>query len=262
MGINSASFIPQKNNLNRKTQFSRNFVNNCLRMASVVAIAAAASSSAFSASLASLNLDQTGTPVLFRPNPVTSSAINFPAVTIAGGTVGALNYYFGASGTATTGVTLNQGTIALTVGSVTGATAATPGTFTYKPAPNFSGTDTFMFYMQDTADLASVAYTVTMLVGDPLSIETETQPVEFALTPVATTLSHFVAAGGVSPYTYSVTVPPVHGSLSATNTATPTYTPEDLYYGPDHFYYSVTDSATPPAIVSGRFDLKVQAQGI
>jgi hypothetical protein len=51
----------------------------------------------------------------YRVNPVTSDAINFPAVTIANGTAtaGALNYYFGNSGTATTGVTLNQGSIAL-----------------------------------------------------------------------------------------------------------------------------------------------------
>lgn len=258
MSINSTRFVPQKNNSNHKTQFSTNFMKNCLRMASVVAIAAAASSSAFSASLTSANLDDTSSALSYRVNPVTSDAINFPAVTIAGGTAtaGALNYYFGNSGTATTGVTLNQGSIALNAGTVAnGGAAATPGTFTYTPAPNFYGTDTFTYYMHDTASLTSVAYTVTMLVGDPLSIETETQPVEFALTPVPTTLSHFVAAGGVSPYTYSVTVPPVHGTLSATNTATPTYTPDDLYYGEDHFYYSVADSATPPAIVSGRFDI-------
>ncbi len=230
MGINSTRFIPQKNNLNHKTQFSRNFVNNCLRMASVVAIGTAAFGSAFASSfLTSANLDDTSSPLSYRVNPVTSNAIHFPTVAIAGGTAGNLNYYFGNSGTATTGVTLNQGSVVLNAGNVADATAATPGTFTYTPAPNFYGTDTFTYFMHDTASLASVAYTVTMLVGDPLSIETETQPVEFALTPVATTLSHFVAAGGVSPYTYSVTVPPVHGALSATNTATPTYTPNDLY---------------------------------
>ncbi|MES2608173.1 MAG: cadherin-like domain-containing protein [Pseudomonadota bacterium] len=240
-------------------------MKNCLRITSVFAIGAALSTGAFSATLTSDNLDHTGTPVPYRVNPVTSSAINFPALTLTGGTtgVGNLLYYFGNSGTATTGVTSNQGTVVFTAGSITGATAATPGTFTYIPAAEFYGADTFTYYIHDSSDsVDTVAYTVTLLVGDPLNVETESQDVLFTLTPAARTLSNFTAAGGVSTYAYAVTVNPVHGTLSATNAATPTYTPNDMYYGADHFYYTITDSATPPAIISGRFDINVQAQGI
>lgn len=261
MNINLEYSILKKKNLSREGQFSKAFLSNCLRMASVVAIAASFSGEAFSATLTSDVLDNTSSPLLYRENPIASDPINFPAVAVSGATAGPLNYYFGMNGTATSGVTPNQGSVAFTAGSITGATAATPGTFTYTPAPGFFGDDMFTFYMHGSS-VDSISYTVNILVGDPLNVETVAQAVDFALTPVATALSHFVAAGGVPPYTYSVTVEPIHGTLSATNAATPTYTPEDLYYGADHFYYTVTDSATPPAIRSGKFDLNVQGQGI
>lgn len=251
----------ENNDLTSKKGFSKEFLNNCLRMASAFSIAIAFSSEAFSATLASDNLDNTGSPFSYRVNPIESDPVNFPALTVTGATAGALNYYFGTNGTATSGVTANQGSVEFLAGSITGAAAATPGTFTYTPAVGFFGADTFTFHMNGSG-VDSDAYTVTVLVGNPLAVETDNQQVPFAVAPIANTLSNFVASGGVSPYTYSVTVNPLHGALSATNAATPTYTPNDLFYGIDSLMYTITDSATPPAMISGRFDVNVVGQGI
>lgn len=260
--MNKYSIFGKKNNvLASKNFLSKAFLNNCLRMASAFSIAVAFSSEAFSATLAADNLDNTTSPFSFRVNPIQSSPVNFPALTVTGATAGPLNYYFGTNGTATSGVTANQGSVEFSAGSITGATAATPGTFTYRPAVEFYGADRFTFYMSGSG-VDSNAYTVTVLVGNPLQIETDDQQVPFAVEPIANTLSNFVASGGVSPYTYSITVNPLHGSLSATNAATPTYTPDDLFYGIDSLMYTITDSATPPAMVSGRFDINVVGQGI
>lgn len=260
--MNKYSIFGEKNNvLVSKNFISKAFVNNCLRVASALSIAAAFSSEAFSATLAADNLDNTTSPFSYRVNPIESDPVNFPALTVTGATAGPLNYYFGTKGTATSGVTANQGSVEFVTGSITGATAATPGTFTYTPAVGFHGADTFTFHMNGSG-VNSNAYTVTVLVGNPLEVETDNQQVPFAVAPVANTLSNFVATGGVAPYTYSVTVNPLHGSLSATNSATPTYTPDDLFYGTDSFTYTIKDSATPPAMRSGLFVVNVVGQGI
>ncbi len=249
-------------------------------MASVLAIGVALSTGAFAASITSLNLDWTGTGniIPYRVNPAASSAINFPALTVSGSAgTGALNYYYGSSGTATTGLTDNQGLVTLSAGSVTGATAATPGTFTYTPAAGFYGMDTFTYYAHGVDDdLDTVAYTVTLLVGDPLHVETPNQDVPFAVTPVNNTLSNLVATGGVvgAGYTYTIRSLPLHGTLyqndgstaiSAGNTLTsgaaPKYTPNDTFYGHDSFNYTITDTATPASMISGVFDIYVELPG-
>lgn len=280
MRINETHYLAAKDglaldSLKCKTQFSSRFWGKCIQMASVLAISAALSTGAFAASLTSANLDWTGTAhiIPYTVNPVASSAINFPALTASGlaGT-GTLNYYYGSSGTATTGLTDNQGLVSLSSGTITGATAVTPGTFTYTPAVGFYGMDTFTYYAVDgnAADnvgghnLATVAYTVNILVGDPLHVLVPEQDVPFASTATTNALSHFVAAGGVSPYTYSITSTSTTrngGTLSATNAATPNYTPADTFFGHDTFNYTITDSATPPAMISGVFDIHVQLSG-
>jgi hypothetical protein len=264
MRINEKDYLLTKESLtldssNCKTQGSSRFWGKCIQMASVLAIGVALSTGAFA--LTSANLDNTSTPIDYLINPVACTAINFPAVTGATGTH-ALDYYYGSSGTDTTGLTDNQGLVTLIAGSVTGGTA-TPGTFTYTPAVGFHGMDTFTYYMND-GTATSVAYTVNLLVGDPLHVLVPEQDVPFARTATTNALGHFVAAGGVSPYTYSVTSGTTTrngGTLSSASVTNPNYTPADAFYGHDTFNYAITDSATPPAMISGVFDIYVELPG-
>ena len=244
-------------------------------IASALAISAVLSSTAFSATLISDNLDYTGTPLAYTVNPVTSDPIIFPALVLEKGTVfaGNLHYYFGNCGTATSGVTKNKGSVAFTAGSITGATTAIPGSFTYTSAEKFCGVDTFTYRIHDSSDdIDTLVYTVTLRVGDPLNVGIQFQDIPFTLTPTARILSNFTAVGGVSPYIYVVNDLPTCGTLTQNDDSSvsvgvaltsfpPKYTPNNLYCRQDHFCYTIMDSSVLPEIVSSRFEINVQGQG-
>lgn len=131
-----------------------------------------------------------------------------------------------------------------------GMVAGTLPNVTYHPNPNFNGTDSFTFYVRDSALNSNVA-TVTVTVN----------PVNDAPTATSTTVTTNedtafpIVLAGVdpenSPLTFTVLVQPSHGTLSGT-APNLIYTPAANYSGNDTFTFKVNDgtfdSPTPGTI--------------
>lgn len=154
------------------------------------------------------------------------------------------------------GVLLNDepatGVIAqLTGGPSHGTLTLNPvGSFTYRPATDFAGTDTFTYtVIAGTPTSAPATVTITVNpVNDPPVANGATATTEED-TPLAIALSGFDIDG--NPLSYSVVAPPAHGSLSGAAPAL-TYTPAANYNGPDAFTFTVNDGSvdSPVATVS------------
>ncbi len=112
-------------------------------------------------------------------------------------------------------------------------------TVSYKPAPGFSGTDTFSYTIQDNYGLRSTALvtvTVTHVNHAPVS---STQSVS---TNQDTAKNITLSASDVDgdALTYSVVTAPVHGTLSGT-APNLVYTPSAGYTGQDSFTFKAND---------------------
>ncbi len=110
----------------------------------------------------------------------------------------------------------------------------------YTPEPNFNGSDSFTFTVNDgalTSSAATVSITVTPVNDRPVanaqSITTDED------TPVTITLSG--SDIDQNALTYAVVIPPAHGTLSCNNCANPVYTPSTNYNGADSFTFTVND---------------------
>jgi endonuclease G len=124
-----------------------------------------------------------------------------------------------------------------------------PG-FTYTPAPNFHGSDSFMFRVDDgshDSNTSTVNITISAVNDAPAansqSVTTNSN------TPVAITLtgSDLETANLL----FEVTANPAHGTLSGSG-ANLIYTPHANYSGPDSLEFTVRDSGddTAPALTS------------
>jgi large repetitive protein len=113
------------------------------------------------------------------------------------------------------------------------------GSFTYTPAVNWNGSDSFTYKANDgTADsnVATVTLTVTAVNDAPAA---DSQSVTTAEdTAKAITLTGSDVEG--SPLTFSIVTGPAHGALSGTAPDL-TYTPDANYNGPDAFTFKVND---------------------
>jgi DNA/RNA endonuclease G (NUC1) len=131
-------------------------------------------------------------------------------------------------------------------------------TFTYTPAANFHGSDSFTFRVNDgshDSNTSTVSITVNpvndMPVADSQLVTTNSN------TPVAITLTGSDVETAAANLVFDVTVNPAHGTLSG-NGADLTYTPDANYSGPDSFAFTVRDTGdglapavtTPAATVS------------
>ncbi|MBD9387908.1 tandem-95 repeat protein [Agrobacterium sp. AGB01] len=114
------------------------------------------------------------------------------------------------------------------------------GTYSYTPAPGFSGTDTFTYSVSD-GSISSV-YTVTVTVGaanqPPVAVDAtvatnEDQPLSGRL-PIA-----IDPEGGT--VTYSLGRDALNGSVIVNRDGTYTYTPNPNFYGTDSFTYIASD---------------------
>jgi Bacterial Ig domain len=117
-----------------------------------------------------------------------------------------------------------------------GTLSGTPPNVTYTPAANFSGADSFTFYVSDgniTSNIATVAITVT-----PIVVQANSQTVASNGAPVVITLTATDSDG--DPLTYSVVSNPKHGSLSGT-APNVTYTPTSGFVGSDSFTFQAHD---------------------
>jgi hypothetical protein len=147
-------------------------------------------------------------------------------------------------------------------GTLTSFNAAT-GAFTYTPATNYSGPDSFQFHAVDESVSSNQATESITVNGDmPTAVNGS----------VTTTENHGVLGSVTSTgdtdgdVTYVVDVAPAHGTLTSFNGATGgfTYTPATNYFGSDSFKFhavdepvssdqateSITVSALPPTGIS------------
>lgn len=112
------------------------------------------------------------------------------------------------------------------------------GSCTYTPAPNASGADSFTWEVSDGNASATSTATITVVpVNDaPTALDVAAETDED--TPVSFLLLATDVEGDA--LTYSVDVPPAHGSVTIVGSLA-TYTPAADYSGTDVFVYRVTD---------------------
>ena len=136
---------------------------------------------------------------------------------------------------------------ALSYGVVTGPAHGTlvfnpNGTFTYTPAANYSGPDTFTYRVTDAngaSATAVVSLTVTPVNDAPVAANvsvTTPEDVIFNGTLTATDVD------GPS-MTFTKATNPAHGTVVVNPDGTYVYTPVANYNGPDSFNYTVSDGA-------------------
>jgi VCBS repeat-containing protein len=123
-------------------------------------------------------------------------------------------------------------------------TLAANGGFTYVPAPNFNGSDSFTFTARDTNGNTSAPGTITIAVAavydPPVAVtDTYTTNEDTALTIGAPGLlaNDTVNAGAQA----ALAIAPAHGTVAVTADGSFVYTPESNYNGPDGFTYSIVE---------------------
>src|SRR5262249_48044985 len=115
--------------------------------------------------------------------------------------------------------------------------------FTYTPALNFHGSDSFTFRVNDGGPQDSNTSTVNISiteVNDTPSANSQSVNTN-SNTPVAITLTGSDVETAAENLLFEVTVSPAHGSLSGSG-ANLTYTPNTNYSGPDSFEFTVRDT--------------------
>ena len=115
--------------------------------------------------------------------------------------------------------------------------------FTYTPAPNFHGADSFSFRVNDggpqDSNTSTVNITVTEVNDSPTA---NSQAVTTnANTAVSVTLTGNDLETATGDLAFEVSVSPAHGTLSGTG-ANLTYTPNANYSGSDSFEFTVRDN--------------------
>jgi ELWxxDGT repeat protein/VCBS repeat-containing protein len=120
------------------------------------------------------------------------------------------------------------------------------GSFSYTPAANFSGVDTFTYKSTNGTDESNVA-TVKIVVNPqqdapaPVADSYTTNEDQVLTVPVASgVLANDIDVDGDT-LTAAVVAGPAHGTLALNANGSFTYTPAANYFGQDTFTYSVSD---------------------
>lgn len=138
-------------------------------------------------------------------------------------------------------------------GSLSGFNATT-GQVTYTPDADYNGPDSFTFTVIDDATAGgpprvSAAATVSLAVAplnDLPAAAPQARSTDEDRAMVLVLSGNDGDVGVDQTLAYAIAQPPQHGSLSSFNPATGevTYTPDDDYFGPDSFSFTVTDDST------------------
>ena len=127
------------------------------------------------------------------------------------------------------------------------------GTFTYTPAPNYNGSDSFTYKLCDAdndCSVATVTFTVSSVNDKPVAVDDNVS------TPEETPLKVYVVVndnfGGDGPSSSAITIaaPSINGTATVNDNGTPTdptddyidYTPYANYQGNDSFVYQICDA--------------------
>ena len=124
-------------------------------------------------------------------------------------------------------------------------TLNTNGTFTYTPAANFNGSDSFTYHANDGIGNSNIA-TVTITINSVNDVPTASNDIVSTIedTPVGINIlaNDSDVEAGIDLGSIVIIVPPVHGTITINNTTgVVTYTPDANYQGSDSFTYSFED---------------------
>jgi large repetitive protein len=126
----------------------------------------------------------------------------------------------------------------------------TNGSFTYDPALNFNGSDSFTYTVTDAASGESLTRSVAITVGQVNDLGTfggATSATTAEDTPVSGTLTFTDVADGFSPTNFAVTTAATNGTAAINPISGAwTYTPAANFFGSDNFTVSVVDSDGNP----------------
>lgn len=114
------------------------------------------------------------------------------------------------------------------------------GTFTYTPAPNYNGTDTFTYRIIDAqGEEATATVTLTIAPVNDVPGPTTAAITTSEDTPLTGTLPATDVDGDI--VAFAVNTRPAHGTLTLAPDGTYTYTPDPNYHGPDSFVVALSD---------------------
>ncbi|WP_443943537.1 Calx-beta domain-containing protein [Pedobacter sp. AW1-32] len=125
------------------------------------------------------------------------------------------------------------------------------GTFTYTPATDFVGSDSFTVIVSDgQGGTVTVTVNVTVTQGNRAPVVTAPAISTNVNTPVNGTITATDADG--DPLTFTVTTQPTNGTVVLNADGTYTYTPANGYVGTDSFVVTVSDGkgGTTPVTIS------------
>lgn len=122
---------------------------------------------------------------------------------------------------------------------------AADGTYTYTPAPDFHGVDSFGYTVSDGTFTVGYGVTVTVTPVDDAPVahdDTVTGPEDSVFTGVVPVIE--VDGDALS---YGIGRAPLHGTVTLGADGRYVYTPAADFHGTDSFTYTVTDVTTPPS---------------
>lgn len=117
-------------------------------------------------------------------------------------------------------------------------TMNTDGTYTYTPAADFAGVDSFTYSVTDPAGQVKSATETITVTAPPISAVNDaySTPYNTAVSGNAATADTFAAGSQ-----FAATSAPSHGTLTMNADGTYTYTPSASFAGVDSFTYKITD---------------------
>ncbi|WP_345712769.1 Ig-like domain-containing protein, partial [Kineococcus glutinatus] len=130
----------------------------------------------------------------------------------------------------------------------------TDGSYTYTPAPGYSGTDTFTYTATGAAGLAATGTVRISVASTAVDDTATTAAITAAAAAAGTGVPLTVAGSGVltnDPGAVSATkvTDPTHGTVVLNTDGSYTYTPDTGYSGPDSFTYDASGVGTAVATV-------------
>ena len=114
------------------------------------------------------------------------------------------------------------------------------GSYTYTPAANFTGADSFTYTVSDGHGGSATA-TVTITVADVAPTATGDTAATTANHAVSGSLAGDAASSAGLPLTFAKATGPAHGTLTLDADGSYTYTPAANFTGADSFTYTVSD---------------------
>ncbi len=124
-------------------------------------------------------------------------------------------------------------------------TLAANGTFTYTPAPDFNGTDSFTYTASDgtaVSNVATVTITVTAVNDAPMAVNDTASTTEETAVSGAVLGNDLDVEPGTT-LTAALDAGPANGTVTLAANGTFTYTPAANFSGTDSFTYTASDGA-------------------